>query len=226
MPAESISAAASAPALLTVVVPPTIITEPDSFQIIVAGNDVMFYVEADGTAPFSYQWRFNGAPVAGATDSSYTITNAPAGAGGTYSVVVSNPAGSATSADAVLIVMAPPVITSQPADRTVILGQIANFTVTAAGTAPLKYQWQFNGTNLAGATKSGYTIANAQTNHAGNYTVVVANSLGTQEVGATLTSAGHTEIGVVMPSVRTHCSSALSPASAIRPPLQNLIRFS
>src|SRR6266478_2199697 len=45
-----------------------------------------------------------------------------------------------------------PTIATQPANQTVTAGQTAAFTVVAAGTAPLSYQWQKNGVNIAGAT--------------------------------------------------------------------------
>ena len=55
----------------------------------------------------------------------------------------------------------------------------AQFGVTATGDSPLNYQWFFNGTNILGnATNSLLSIPNAQTNNAGNYTVVVTNSIG------------------------------------------------
>src|SRR6266699_5260464 len=47
--------------------------------------------------------------------------------------------------------VAPP-ITTQPGNQTVVAGQTASFTVVAAGTAPLGYQWQKNGASIAGAT--------------------------------------------------------------------------
>ncbi len=50
-----------------------------------------------------------------------------------------------------------PTITTPPANQTVIAGQTASFSVVAAGTAPLSYQWQKNGANIAGATSSSYT---------------------------------------------------------------------
>src|SRR5713101_4870172 len=49
-----------------------------------------------------------------------------------------------------------PTITTQPANQTVTAGQTASFTVVAGGTAPLSYQWQKNGVNIAGATSSSY----------------------------------------------------------------------
>ena len=44
-----------------------------------------------------------------------------------------------------------PTISSHPANLTVAAGQSASFTVTASGTAPLQYQWQRNGVNIANA---------------------------------------------------------------------------
>ena len=72
----------------------------------------------------------------------------------------------------------PPFISGQPADRTVPVGSTAAFTVTAAGTLPLSYQWQLNGTNLTGATDSLLVLANVQFTNAGTYSVVVTNLAG------------------------------------------------
>jgi Fungalysin metallopeptidase (M36)/Bacterial Ig domain/Immunoglobulin domain/Immunoglobulin I-set domain/Fungalysin/Thermolysin Propeptide Motif len=72
----------------------------------------------------------------------------------------------------------PPSILAGPTNVTVGIGLNATFTVTATGTAPLAYQWQFYGTNLGSATKSSLTISNAQTISAGSYLVVVTNAYG------------------------------------------------
>ena len=71
-----------------------------------------------------------------------------------------------------------PAITAQPQSQTVIAGQNATFSVTAAGTAPLQYQWSFDGNPLPGATSSLYTRIGAQPPQAGNYTVGVTNAIG------------------------------------------------
>src|SRR3954465_10179536 len=55
----------------------------------------------------------------------------------------------------------PPTITLQPASLSVTEGQAASFTVAAAGAAPLAFQWQRNGADIAGATATTYTIAAA-----------------------------------------------------------------
>lgn len=81
-----------------------------------------------------------------------------------------------------------PTILSQPQSATNIAGQNAVFTVSASGTLPLSYQWQFNGGNITGATDSSYTRINIQTNDAGAYAVIITNSAGTtNSAPATLT---------------------------------------
>ncbi len=173
-------------------IPPSIVTHPVS-QTVNQGGSATFTVSATGSAPLAYQWRFNGTNIAGATGSSYTRANVQPADAGNYSVFVSNDAGNATSANAVLTVTvpaSPPVISAGPQSQTVIAGQNATFTVTATGTAPLNYQWRFNGANLAGATASSYTRANVQVADAGAYTVVVSNSYGSV-TGAVATLTVH-----------------------------------
>jgi len=83
---------------------------------------------------------------------------------------------------------APPVITNQPQSLSVAQGANAGFSVTAGGTAPLRYQWRFGVTNIGGATNSAYTRSNVQPAHVGNYVVVVTNALGSvTSAPATLT---------------------------------------
>jgi endonuclease/exonuclease/phosphatase family metal-dependent hydrolase len=96
----------SSAATLTVnplLIPPAITTNPAS-QTVVEGADVAFTVAADGTPPPSYQWRFNGTNVAGATGTLLPLTNVTAAQAGTYLVVVTNAAGSTNSQPATLTV--------------------------------------------------------------------------------------------------------------------------
>jgi hypothetical protein len=91
---------------------------------------------------------------------------------------------------------APPVVNAiQPAAAFVTNGATTNFTAYAAGLPPLAYMWQFNGTNLASATNSTLSLANIQTNNAGNYTLVVSNASGS------VTSAVATLVLEVPPSI-------------------------
>jgi len=174
---NSLGAVTSSNALLTVIVPPTIITQPLS-QTITQGASVTFSAVASGTAPLTYQWRLNGASISGATASSYIRANVQPADAGSYSVFISNAGGNATSANAVLTVLVPPAITTQPLSQTVTQGSSATFTVVASGTTPLSYQWRLNGANISGATASSYTRANVQPADAGSYSVLVSNSAG------------------------------------------------
>ena len=72
-----------------------------------------------------------------------------------------------------------PQITAQPQDATNLLGNSAAFSVTATGTAPLRYQWYFNETNrLTNATSATLTINDLQFSDAGGYSVIVTNIAG------------------------------------------------
>ena len=72
-----------------------------------------------------------------------------------------------------------PSITAQPQNAAVAAGQTATFTVTAAGTAPLLYQWRRSGTAIAGAMAASYTTATTTTaDNGATFSVVVTNSAG------------------------------------------------
>ncbi len=102
-----------------ILVAPTI-TVPPASQTVNVGANVTFTVTATGTAPFTYQWRKGGTPIGGATASSYAITGAATSHAGNYDVIVTNGAGSATSAAATLTVnqLAQTITFAAPADRT------------------------------------------------------------------------------------------------------------
>jgi alpha-tubulin suppressor-like RCC1 family protein/sugar lactone lactonase YvrE len=144
-----------------------------------AGTNVTFNVTANGTPPFSYQWLFNGASLAGATNASYNFYLMGTNQAGGYSVIITNYYGSITSSIATLTVLVtPPGIISQPASQTVRDGSNVTFNVVAAGSPPLNYQWLFNGALLNGQTNSTLSLPNVTTNQAGAYSVWVASPFG------------------------------------------------
>jgi hypothetical protein len=171
---------------------PAIATQPSS-KTVTVGQTATFSVAASGTAPLSYQWRKGTTWIAGANAASYTtLATTMQDNGDQFSVIVSNPIGSMTSAAVMLTVNAAavaPAITQQPANQTVNAGQTAMFSVVATGTAPLTYQWQRGTTNISGATSSSYTtpVTTSADNNA-QFRVVVTNSAGNAtSAAATLT---------------------------------------
>lgn len=74
-----------------------------------------------------------------------------------------------------------PAILTSPASLTVAPGAPAAFSVVANGSAPLQYQWSFNGVPIENATSSSFLIAAAEIANAGVYTVKVSNSAGSAE---------------------------------------------
>ena len=170
----------TAAVVVPVVVAPAIDTQPAA-QTVTEGQTATFSVTATGTAPLTYQWKKNDTVIEGVTTSSHTTdATVLTDSGAVFTVVVTNSAGSVTSSGATLTVTAaPPVITVQPADQTVIAGVAATFSVTATGTAPLSYQWKKGGADISGATSNTYTTpATVIGDNNAVFTVVVSNSAG------------------------------------------------
>src|SRR6266481_4442318 len=131
---------------------------------------------ASATADSSGNYTF-----AGLANGSYMVTPKHTGYAftpGNQSATVNgaNVAGVDFTASAAPVV---PTITTPPANQTVTAGQTATFTVVAAGTAPLSYQWNKNGTAISGATSSTYTTAaTSSSDNGAQFTVVVSNTAG------------------------------------------------
>ncbi len=176
-------------ARLIVSVPASITTQPAG-QSVVEGNDAMFTVGTAGSPPLFLQWRLNGVALldgnglSGVNSNTLVISGVQPVDAGNYSVTVSNAVGFVISSNAALVVLTPPSITTPPAALTVAEGAPASFTVLAAGTAPLSYQWKRNGTNIAnggsvsGANTATLTLNNAQPLQGGLYSVAISNTAG------------------------------------------------
>jgi hypothetical protein len=165
---------------------PVITNQPQS-QVVNAGASAVFLVGAGGPGPLRFQWRREGTNLPGATAATLVVNNAQAADEGVYTVVVTNNAGAVTSAPVTLTVRTPPQIAAHPASVVVDVGADVSFSVGASGTAPLSYQWRWNGTNLPGETGTSLTRANVQFTDGGVYSVAVANSAGSvNSLGAAL----------------------------------------
>jgi endonuclease/exonuclease/phosphatase family metal-dependent hydrolase len=82
----------------------------------------------------------------------------------------------------------PPVVTQQPASTAAVEGGAATFAAVVSGTAPLRYQWNFNMQPLPDATNSTLVLTGLSTNDAGNYSLTITNAAGaTTSTAAALT---------------------------------------
>ncbi len=159
----------------TVHTAPTIVTQPTNRTVAVGGTTI-FSVTATSYLPPSYQWQFNGTNILGATASSLTITNVGQTKLGTYAVVVSNPAGSTTSSNAVLTMY--PYLRVPFGGIVVNWGQDAILSVDAGGSGPFSFQWYVDGAAIQDATNQTLTISSIQFTNAGSYSVVIQNPFG------------------------------------------------
>jgi alpha-tubulin suppressor-like RCC1 family protein len=146
-------------------------------QLTILGGQTVYVPAIDiGLRPLSCQWQFGGVNLIGATNPLLTLIGTQA-TSGTYALVVSNSYGKTTSSNVSLTVI-PLLIGSPPANQNVLAGTNMTLTVTANGWTPFNYQWQFDGTNLPGATSATLTVSNIQPVQAGQYAVAVGNAFG------------------------------------------------
>ncbi len=153
-----------------------VITQQPQDVTVCAGGTATFSVTA--TNADNYQWQKSGSDISGATSDTYTINNVTSSDAGSYTCIVSNSTGSASSDAATLTVNPATAITQQPESVTANVGDNVTFSVTAEGSN-LSYQWQFNASDIPGETSDSYTINNVQLSDAGDYTVNVSGDCGT-----------------------------------------------
>lgn len=156
-----------------------VIVAPPAPQVVDVGQPATFTVTAFAVPEPTYQWKKDGNDIPGATGSSFTIASATAADADTYSVVVSNSAGTVTSSAVTLLVNGgPPVITLQPVSQSAFAGTGVGFSVFAVGDGPFGYQWSKDGSPINGATNPSLLLSNVQAADAGSYTVTVSNASG------------------------------------------------
>lgn len=179
--------ATSSVAVLTVNVRPGIARQPESLARL-AGGEATFSVLATGTAPLSYQWRFNGTALVGATGSALQIQPVANANAGAYDVIITNSFGSITSAVALLNLGVPPAILTHPRSQIVNVGSNVTLQVVATGSPPPTIQWRRNGIELPGQTNAVLLLPAVSAVHEGTYEAA-ANAAGNTvfTAGAVLT---------------------------------------
>ena len=174
--------------------PPRVTAQPQGI-VVGSGQTAVFAAAADGAAPLSYQWLFNGQRIPGANAPTLALGSANAGNAGLYMLEVSNVEDTVRSQAVRLTVTGntpppdvAPTITTAPLSQTLVAGSSATFAVVAAGTAPISYQWIRDGNFVAGATSPVLTLSNLGAGDSGSFAVLVFNAAGSiTSSAATLT---------------------------------------
>ena len=162
-----------------------VITVPPVSQGAADSQSVTFTVTATGVGQLTYQWRKNGAPIAGATERTHTMPEVSAADAGSYDVVVTNYIGSSTSSAATLTINPAPTVSALSAPRQVLApGQNLSLSVTASGVGAITYQWTRNGQPIPGATASTYAVAGVTLAQSGWYHIYVTDNNGTKRSAA------------------------------------------
>jgi len=214
---NAVGSAASAAVTVSVSdldVAPSIATQPASLSV-ASGSDAVFAVDARGTEALSYQWSRDGVALAGANSPVLRLTGITLLNAGSFSVRVSNAAGSVDSNAATLNVypgtpaaVAPSIVT-QPASLTVNVGNTATFAVGVDGSGPFTFQWRRNGINIPGATSAVLTLPSVVADASGTFSVVVNNGVGPAVTSADASLSVSPGAAADAPTIVTHPSSVV-----------------
>ena len=164
------------------------VIQPSDFFINI-GDTATFSSSAVGSGNITYEWKRKDALTINTSNiyqKSFTINSVGIPDIATYYCIASNSIDSITSREAVLDIgsdsilaedgtyvlselsefinweykVVAPIITKQPVSVATTVGTSVTFSIEAIGTDPLTYQWKFAGADIAGETKTTYTITN------------------------------------------------------------------
>ncbi|MBA4137822.1 MAG: hypothetical protein C0518_10940 [Opitutus sp.] len=169
-------------------IPPSI-TQSPSAQTVTAFTSATFTVGATGTGPLSYQWRFNGSPIAGnasAQTAALTLASVTTADAGDYDCVVNGFAGTVTSAPATLTVNKAAASVTLSNLTHVFSGSAQSATVTTSPEG-LVTSVTYNGSSAAPSAAGSYAVS-AQIVDA-NYEGSATGTLLIQQANATITLA-------------------------------------
>jgi hypothetical protein len=176
------------------------LVQPPASTNLLTGDTLVLRANATGPGPLHWQWRFNGVELPGETNVQLTIEFVRLDDSGIYDAVVWNASGVVVSAGAQVSVVEPPYILTAPSGTvTANPGANATFTISAGGTAPLRFQWRFNGVDIPGATGPSLTISNVVLEHSGLYSAVVSNNYG-------VAVSNFVFVALVRPTITAHPS--------------------
>lgn len=158
------------------------------------GSPFTLTAGAAGIPPISYQWLLNGAPVPGATNSTYAVASAAAANGGNYQLVATNAYGSGTSVVASVNVLLTPTFLSSLEPLTNYPTMNATLSASVGGQSPIACEWLKNGVFYTSTTNAALTFADLQASNDADYQLVITNVL-----GATTSSVVHLTVLASLP---------------------------
>ena len=150
----------------TLIVRQQLITITPAAPVAYTSNSIPLTANLSGGPAVTLQWYVidtlsNSNIIAGATNSTYTITNAPLSLNGyTYGIIASNIYGINTASVVLSISDSAAFLSSGlvPPSGEVYVGAPVTYFVGAQGNSPISYQWIINGSVVNGATNSSYTF--------------------------------------------------------------------
>jgi hypothetical protein len=165
----------------------------------VAGETLMCSTGTWSNSPtsYAYEWKLEGTPIAGATESTYTVQAADGGHSLTCVVTATNAAGSRSLSSEPVTVLSPPANTEAPSiSGTPATGQTLTCSTGGWTASPTGYgyEWVLEGTPIVGATESTYTVSAADEGLKLTCVVTATN-------GAGKTAAKSQEVSVAVPVV-------------------------
>ena len=177
---------------LTVLVPPSVIGDMISVEQL-SGTSTGRVLEVSGTEPFTFVWYKDGLIIEGLSESNIQLDNISTANTGTYSVGITNAAGSVTVDALELSVLDPISITSAlMQDTSSQLGSDLILSVDVAGSGPVSYEWSFNeqiislSDSLIAQEDGSLLMLDINDGNAGLYEVKVSNKLSSASSSTTL----------------------------------------
>jgi len=152
----------SDPATLNVLIPATILRQPENVSV-KRGTNTSIFVQAVGTGVLTYQWYFNGQILSGSTNSALNFTNVQLQAAGNYSVIVTDEIGATPSRIVTLLVQIAPFIVQQPGPPYLKMLEGERLILHAVAgpihpTLPLSIRWRRNGLFIPDQTNATLSI--------------------------------------------------------------------
>ena len=203
--------------------PPSVSSQPSN-KTACSGTTATFTSTATGSPTPTVQWQespdggttWN--DIAGATNTTLSITATTAKNGYQYGATFTNSGGTDYSNAATLTVISTPSITTNPSNQTVTAGSSATFTAAASGLPTVQWQVSTDGgatyTDVSGATSNTLTFSTTSAQNGNKYRAVYTNSCGNATTTAATLTVNGTPIVTTNPTSNTFCSGATATFTA------------